>query len=392
MRKPEETSAIILAAGYSSRMGDLKPLLPLGKETVLERCVRLFREQGVTDVRVVLGHRAEDLVPLVGRLNARWIVNERFQDGMFTSVQAGVRTLEPDRKAFFILPVDIPLVRPSTVCDLLAAFGVSLADVAYPCFLGSRGHPPLITAKLCEPILSSDGIGGLRALLCSLPLREIEVEVADEYALADMNTPEQYRSMLDRFLDYEIPSRAECLVLMIEKFSVSRALLEHSLKVADTALKIARALVRKGISLNEKLVVAAALLHDVAKGRRSHAAVAAEMLRQLGYPAVAHLVGTHCDTEASAGEPITEADVLRLADAIVEGSRLVHIETKFLRKSELYSASTHAVEAISAHLACSVQRKQQIEEVLCDPIENVLSSAKEESGGTLLENFFAEAW
>lgn len=373
-------------------MGDFKPLLPLGKETVLERCVRLFQKQGVTDVRVVLGHRAEDLVPLVGRLNARWIVNERFRDGMFTSVQAGAQTLEPDRKAFFILPVDVPLVRPSTVCDLLVAFGRGSADVAYPCFLGSRGHPPLMAAKLREPILSSDGIGGLRALLCNLPLREMEIEVADEYVLADMNTPEQYRSLLDRFVDYELPSRPECLVLLIEKFCVSRALLEHSLKVADTALKIVRALIRKGISLNEKLVLAAALLHDVAKGHRSHAAVAAEMLRHLEYPAVAHLVGTHCNTEVSEGEPITEADILRLADAIVEGSRLVAIETKFLRKQELYSASTHAVEAISEHLARSLRRKQEIEKVLCRPLENVLDAATEESNGTSLEDLYAEAW
>lgn len=68
-------TAVVLAAGYSSRMGEFKPLLPLGEVTVLERVVTLFHDAGISDVRVVTGHREADLKPRLERLGARAVAN-----------------------------------------------------------------------------------------------------------------------------------------------------------------------------------------------------------------------------------------------------------------------------------------------------------------------------
>ena len=61
--KPGKISAIILAAGFSSRIKDFKPLLFLGGITLLERGILLFQTTGVRDIRVVVGHRAAELLP-----------------------------------------------------------------------------------------------------------------------------------------------------------------------------------------------------------------------------------------------------------------------------------------------------------------------------------------
>jgi CTP:molybdopterin cytidylyltransferase MocA len=75
-------SAIILAAGYSSRMGAFKPLLPFGDTTVMERSIALFRRAGIRDIRVVVGHNSSELLPLLKRLQALPLLNERYQEGM----------------------------------------------------------------------------------------------------------------------------------------------------------------------------------------------------------------------------------------------------------------------------------------------------------------------
>jgi len=72
--KPRAT-AIILAAGYSSRMNGFKPLLPLGETTVLERIITLFQDAEVSDIRVVVGYRAEDLLHLLRKMEVSSIIN-----------------------------------------------------------------------------------------------------------------------------------------------------------------------------------------------------------------------------------------------------------------------------------------------------------------------------
>ena len=53
------TSAIILAAGKSTRMGEPKPLVQFGKQTFLETIISNFKNAGIEDVLIVLGHSAD---------------------------------------------------------------------------------------------------------------------------------------------------------------------------------------------------------------------------------------------------------------------------------------------------------------------------------------------
>ncbi len=194
MRKEGCVAALILAAGYSSRLGALKPLQPLGSSTFLEEAVLRFRGAGVDDIRVVTGHRAEELAPLVSRLGVRAVFNPDYGQGMFASVRAGVRSLESGTPAFFLLPVDIPLVKPHTLMALREARNQSGALIVYPCFQGQRGHPPLISSG-CVVNLPRECPGGLRAFLSRLGAAALDLEVADEAILWDCDTPEDYHRL-----------------------------------------------------------------------------------------------------------------------------------------------------------------------------------------------------
>ena len=97
-------TAIILAAGLSSRMERFKPLLPLGSTTMIERVISLFRHSGIVDIPVVIGHNQADLDPVIRSSGARPVVNPHFEDGMFSSVVAGVRSLRKGRRRFSACP------------------------------------------------------------------------------------------------------------------------------------------------------------------------------------------------------------------------------------------------------------------------------------------------
>ncbi|AFM24500.1 DVU_1551 family NTP transferase [Desulfomonile tiedjei] len=372
MTQPDDIAALVLAAGLSSRMKRFKPLLPLGPTTVVERCVKLFRDAGICDIRVVVGHRADDLIPHLERLGVRWIVNNRFQEGMFSSVQAGAHDLESSRKAFFMLPVDIPLIRKTTVLDLLQAFRTEEGDVWHPTFMGRRGHPPLISTKFRSALLVWGGEGGLRAFLAEQHPRTVDVEVADEHILIDMDSPEHYKAALAKLTEYDFPSNSECKVLLTRKIRVDSHTLAHSMKVAQVAVLLARALNERNCSLNMKLIEAAALLHDIAKDRPNHAEEAAKILRELGYDTLGWVVSLHMDVRPTPEEPISPQEIVCLADKIVQDDRIVAVEERF--KDKLWEKS-HLAAAQDRRLLNILNIKGRIEKTLGTPIENLLSSA-----------------
>ncbi len=186
---------IVLAAGYSSRMGRFKPLLPLGPYSVVETAVRALRDGGVDDVVVVSGYGAERLRPELTRMGVREAYNAAFDRGMYSSVQAGVAALGEGVGAFFLLPCDVPLAGAETVRLLVEGRAVAgEPDVCYPVHEGRRGHPPLISGGLIPKILAEEPDGGLRALLGRH--EAIHVDTPVRGAVMDLDTPEAYELML----------------------------------------------------------------------------------------------------------------------------------------------------------------------------------------------------
>ena len=146
-------SAIILAAGLSSRMGAFKPLLPLGNGTIIRQAVINLQQAGIKKIHIVVGNRADEIISHLEDMDVSWIVNAGYHQEMLTSVQLGVHQLNPETKAFFLQPVDIPLIRNQTLQALMSANAAYPDSIIYPVFNASRGHPPLIPKKFIKTII-----------------------------------------------------------------------------------------------------------------------------------------------------------------------------------------------------------------------------------------------
>ncbi len=185
--------AIVLAAGYSSRMGDFKPLMSLGGQSLLAHSAGVFQRAGVSCVSVVTGHRCEEVEAEATRLGLASIRNQEYNRGMFSSVVCAVKQVR-QLDGFFILPVDIPLLYPSTISRLIESFDGH--SVLLPVFCGKQGHPPLIPGGVIPAILNHNGEGGLRAVLKSLPF--LEIPIWDRGILMDADTPADFSALENR--------------------------------------------------------------------------------------------------------------------------------------------------------------------------------------------------
>jgi len=193
-------AALIVAAGYSSRMERFKPLLPLGEHTVIEQTIATFTAAGVENIIVVTGHNAEALNPVLEKVPVTVVKNERYDEGMFTSIKTGVMALPQSVDGFFMMPADMPFVMPDTIKQLMTTYSEQPSDVLYPTFNHKRGHPPLIARTVFKSILDSDGEGGLKRLLNHPEIHANHLEVTDEGILLDLDTYEDYLTHVKRLL------------------------------------------------------------------------------------------------------------------------------------------------------------------------------------------------
>jgi molybdenum cofactor cytidylyltransferase len=191
-------AAVVLAGGLSTRMKQLKPLLPLGKATVTDVVISIFKSFSV-DVYLVAGYRRDEITAGINKQGINIVINHDYEKGMLSSVQAGIRNLQPGYQAFFVLPVDIPLVKPVTIRQIMDEGLAEPDKIIYPTFDGKRGHPPLIPSALIPDILKWQKEGGLKAFLKTYDKSALEVAVNDANILLDIDTPEDYENLLKRY-------------------------------------------------------------------------------------------------------------------------------------------------------------------------------------------------
>ncbi len=361
-----DVAAVILAAGYSSRMGFFKPIAALNGVSALERILRSMSESGVQDVLVVTGFRGDEVALLAQRSGARAVFNPRFAEGMFTSVQAGVAALPPSVGAFFLLPVDIPTVRASTMRMMLQH--ASSGGVLHPVFRGVRGHPPLIGASLVPQILNFSGSGGLRAFFDAWKAWTLEIRVADEGVLMDMDTPEDYDRLCRRSRSLRVPSKQERLALF-DIAGTPRRVRRHCEATASVCLAIGIALKQRGIRVDLPLLHGAALLHDICKHLPDHVRAGEAFLGFHGFPVLAGIVACHRDLPSS---PRNEAAILHLADKIVSDTSIVSLDDRKKSMRSRYGTDKDAWSVVRERYADARRTIRRIERSTGRSLEDLL--------------------
>ena len=135
-----------------------------------------------------------------------------------------------------------------------------------------------------------------------------------------------------------IPTKEECLVLLNKNKTPSK-IIEHSKTVCKVAEDIAEKLIRKGVKLNKKLVIASALLHDIERAREHHVVEGVKLLKNLGFPDVAKVIKKHSlyKLQQKNRQPHSwEEKIVFYADKRVTGDKIVSLEERFKALEKRY--------------------------------------------------------
>lgn len=362
-------SAVILAAGFSSRMKAFKPLLPVGGKPMVRRVIDLFRDNGITDLVVVTGHNREQLEPVIRDAGACPVFHPGFASGMLGSVQQGVAHIRPGQAGFFLLPTDIPAIRTATVARMIQKFRSDPLGIIMPCFNGLSGHPPLLPCDLKDRILALEEPSTLRDLMASEKDRTETLALHDRGILMDADDPNGYRQVESKVASLDIPDREECLSIVDQELPEAHPIRGHLAQVAMTALKLAHAV---SDPVNVDLVIAAALLHDIKRKEKNHAAAGAELLQGMGFNRVAKVVEQHMNIELDPRAPVRETELVYFADKVCNGPHLdLNYHPRFrhcLEKMPWAATSIWKRYENTRHIQARIEARagQSITEILTD--------------------------
>jgi molybdenum cofactor cytidylyltransferase len=187
-------SVLRMAAGASSRLGRPKQLVELGGVTLIRRAVSVALAAEPREVIVALGAYAAEVKAAMGDLPAKVVFNERWQEGMGSSIRAGVEAVDPSSEAVVLmlcdqLHVDVDLLR--TLVEKIS----DEVETAASEYDGQAGVPCAFRRSVIPELLKLEGDLGARNIIRD-PQRHV-VLVPFESAGVDIDTQEDVEAAIE---------------------------------------------------------------------------------------------------------------------------------------------------------------------------------------------------
>jgi molybdenum cofactor cytidylyltransferase len=192
-------TALIPAAGMSTRLGRNKLLLSFKGKPLIARAVDTLLASAVDDIIVILGHQAEQVRAAIGQRPVRFVENPDYPEGLSSSVRVGFATIPSGTHAIMIYLADQPLLEPGEVNFLIRAFaraGETGKSIVVPFFRGQRGNPVIVNSSYQAWILSIAGDIGCRRVIKQNPDQVLMVEMETDHVVRDIDTMEEYERLI----------------------------------------------------------------------------------------------------------------------------------------------------------------------------------------------------
>ena len=197
-------SAIILAAGESSRMGRPKALLQWRGKTFLEQVCAAVRSAGVEDRVVVLGRASPEILAVWTPAGEKVAVNLRPENGQLSSLRAGLDTASKYSEGYLVCLADQPTILPETYKKIIDFWSYRKDSLVIPRTLRAsdsrlkRGHPIIIPAAHRQLCFEAPLDKGLHWVTHHPSVRIADLEVSDPEIIRDFDTPEDYENLEPR--------------------------------------------------------------------------------------------------------------------------------------------------------------------------------------------------
>lgn len=191
-------AAVILSGGASSRMSSPKALLPYQGRPFLEHLLEITAHREIGVRRVVLGAHAEPIAKAVDLKADEIVINQEWEKGQLSSIQAALRSLPPGTDGMVLCLIDHPLISGALVQDLIEQFYKARKPIVLPVYEGRRGHPVIFSASLYDELFRAPLETGARAVVWAHSAEIEEFQTNEEGCVLNLNDPETLNRALEK--------------------------------------------------------------------------------------------------------------------------------------------------------------------------------------------------
>jgi len=191
-------AGVILAAGSSSRIGQVKQLLPYRGKPILDWVVENALRSSLHHVVVVLGHAVEQIREAVDFRDVSVVVNQLHDQGQSTSLRKGLAAVPADAVGVMFILADQPRVSPQIINALIEGYCRTKAPIVIPTYRSRRGNPVIIDRAFFGRLESLAGDVGARVLFEEYAEQIEEIEIEDDSIHCDLDTWDDYQELKDR--------------------------------------------------------------------------------------------------------------------------------------------------------------------------------------------------
>ena len=200
MKKINKVTAIVLAAGQSHRMGDEnKLLMKIDDYPMVEHVAKILNESCLDKIIVVTGFESKQIKSALNGYDVMFIDNPDYEQGLSTSLIAGLRSVDEMTDAVIICLGDMPMITSTGIKQLIDEFNPEGGrEICVPTYQGKRGNPILWSRRFINEMLQLEGDVGAKHLLFSYDDVVHEVSIQDSGVLLDFDTKETISNYQDK--------------------------------------------------------------------------------------------------------------------------------------------------------------------------------------------------
>ena len=185
-------SAIVLAAGTSSRMGVRnKLLLPFKGNTFIEHVVNQLLQSKVDEVIVVLGHEKDTVKQVLIQKELIFTINSNYNLGMTSSIQAGIKATSKNTDGYLICLSDMPFLITTDYNKILASVSGN-KEIILPFYKHQKGNPVYFSKDFREEILKHIAPEGCKGIVQNNKKFLKKILFDNTHILKDIDTEEEF--------------------------------------------------------------------------------------------------------------------------------------------------------------------------------------------------------